>query len=120
MVKVSLAAQVAHLAAHLSKPARLRVAILLPHERGAFAALVPRRACGDASPRREPPPLADARRPDGSMHPAVDGMMIEYRLAFYSFFSGLVSFHLSAALFGWMMFYPDHWMGDRPSPRPRP
>ena len=61
-----------------------------------------------------------ARRPDGSMHPAVDGMMIEYRLAFYSFFSGLVSFHLSAALFGWMMFYPDHWMGDRPSPRPRP
>ena len=37
----------------------------------------------------------DARRPDGSMHPAVDGMMIEYRLAFYSFFSGLVSFHLS-------------------------
>ena len=60
------------------------------------------------------------RRPDGSMHPAVDGMMIEYRLAFYSFFSGLVSFHLSAALFGWMMFYPDHWMGHRPSPRPRP
>ena len=54
------------------------------------------------------------------MHPAVDGMMIEYRLAFYSFFSGLVSFHLSAALFGWMMFYPDHWMGRRPSPRPRP
>jgi len=49
------------------------------------------------------------RGPDGSMHPAVDGMMIEYRLAFYSFFSGLVSFHLSAALFGWMMFWPDHW-----------
>ena len=48
------------------------------------------------------------RGPDGSMHPAVDGMMIEYRLAFYSFFSGLVSFHLSAALFGWMMFWPDH------------
>ena len=48
MVKVSLAAQVAHEAAHLSKPARLLVAILLPHERGAFAALVPRRACGDA------------------------------------------------------------------------
>ena len=58
MVKVSLAAQVAHLAAHLSKPTRLLVAILLPHERGAFAALVPRRACGDASPRREPTPLA--------------------------------------------------------------
>eukprot|EP00908_Phaeocystis_cordata_P024111 Transcript_6586.p2 GENE.Transcript_6586~~Transcript_6586.p2 ORF type:complete len:244 (-),score=70.26 Transcript_6586:346-1077(-) len=50
------------------------------------------------------------RGPDGSMHPAVDGMMIEYRLAFYSFFSGLVSFHLSAALFGWMMFWPDHWI----------
>ena len=60
----------------------------------------------------------DARRPDGSMHPAVDGMMIEYRLAFYSFFSGLVSFHLSAALFGWMMFYPNHWMGHRPPPSP--
>tara|TARA_B110001452_G_scaffold70454_1_gene56911 strand:+ start:400 stop:915 length:516 start_codon:yes stop_codon:yes gene_type:complete len=50
------------------------------------------------------------RGPDGSMHPAVDGMMIEYRLAFYSFFAGLVSFHLSAALFGWLMFWPDHWM----------
>jgi len=57
------------------------------------------------------------RGPDGSMHPAVDGMMIEYRLAFYAFFSGLVAFHLSAALFGWMMFWPDHCAHRRPKTR---
>ena len=44
------------------------------------------------------------RGPDGSMHPAVDGMMAEYKHALSCFKLGLVCFHLSAALFGWIMF----------------
>ena len=44
------------------------------------------------------------RGPDGSMHPAVDGMMIEYRTAYYSFVLGLIFFHLSAALFSWLIY----------------
>mmetsp|Transcript_36577 Transcript_36577/g.77085 ORF Transcript_36577/g.77085 Transcript_36577/m.77085 type:complete len:232 (-) Transcript_36577:693-1388(-) len=47
------------------------------------------------------------RGPDGSMHPAVDGMMIEYRTAYYSFVLGLVFFHFSAALFSWLIYV--HW-----------
>lgn len=48
------------------------------------------------------------RGPDGSMHPAVDGMMVEYKTAYISFVLGLVAFHLSAALFGWLMFSCTH------------
>ena len=44
------------------------------------------------------------RGPDGSMHPAVDGMMVEYRTAYYSFVLGLIFFHLSAALFSWLIY----------------
>jgi len=44
------------------------------------------------------------RGPDGSMHPAVDGMMEEYQSAYLCFVLGLISFHFSAALFGWLMF----------------
>ena len=44
------------------------------------------------------------RGPDGSMHPAVDGMMDEYKQAYLNFFLGLIAFHLSAAIFGWLTF----------------
>lgn len=44
------------------------------------------------------------RGPDGSMHPAVDGMIDEYRAAYLNFLIGLIAFHLSAALFGWLTF----------------
>lgn len=44
------------------------------------------------------------RGPDGSMHKAVDGMMYEYRKAFFTFGLGLIAFHFSALLFGWLMF----------------
>ena len=44
------------------------------------------------------------RGPDGSMHPAVDGMMEEYQSAYLCFVLGLIAFHFSAALFGWLMF----------------
>ena len=44
------------------------------------------------------------RGPDGSMHPAVDGMMEEYRSAYLNFLLGLIAFHVSAALFGWLTF----------------
>ena len=44
------------------------------------------------------------RGPDGSMHPAVDGMMEEYQSAYLCFVLGLIAFHFSAALFGWIMF----------------
>lgn len=44
------------------------------------------------------------RGPDGSMHPAVDGMVIEYNTAYICFVLGLVAFHASAALFSWLMF----------------
>ena len=47
------------------------------------------------------------RGPDGSMHPAVDGMMTEYRTAYYCFVLGLVFFHFSAALFSWLIYV--HW-----------
>ena len=42
------------------------------------------------------------RGPDGSVHPAVDGMMEEYRSAYLNFLLGLIAFHFSAALFGWL------------------
>ena len=42
------------------------------------------------------------RGPDGSMHPAVDGMMAEYKHALSCFKLGLVCFHVSAGLFGWI------------------
>jgi hypothetical protein len=44
------------------------------------------------------------RGPDGSMHPAVDGMIVEYQYAYVNFVLGLIFFHFSAALFGWLMF----------------
>lgn len=44
------------------------------------------------------------RGPDGSMHRAVDGLMLEYRLTFLFFTMGLVSFHLSALIFAWLEF----------------
>ena len=44
------------------------------------------------------------RGPDGSMHPAVDGMMEEYQTAYLCFVLGMIAFHFSAALFGWIMF----------------
>ncbi|KAJ1641428.1 hypothetical protein T492DRAFT_919584 [Pavlovales sp. CCMP2436] len=46
------------------------------------------------------------RGPDGSMHQAVDGMMLEYRRAFFTFALGLLAFHMSALMFGWLMFRP--------------
>jgi hypothetical protein len=46
------------------------------------------------------------RGPDGSMHQAVDGMMLEYRRAFFAFGLGLLAFHMSALMFGWLMFRP--------------
>mmetsp|Transcript_24868 Transcript_24868/g.77388 ORF Transcript_24868/g.77388 Transcript_24868/m.77388 type:complete len:302 (-) Transcript_24868:187-1092(-) len=44
------------------------------------------------------------RGPDGSMHKAVDGMMYEYRKAFFTFGLGLIAFHFSALMFGWLLF----------------
>ena len=44
------------------------------------------------------------RGPDGSMHPAVDGMIEEYQHAYLNFVLGLIAFHLSAAIFGWLTF----------------
>ena len=44
------------------------------------------------------------RGPDGSMHRAVDGLMLEYRLTFLFFTLGLIAFHLSALLFAWLEF----------------
>lgn len=44
------------------------------------------------------------RGPDGSMHRAVDGLMLEYRLTFVFFTLGLVAFHVSALLFAWLEF----------------
>ncbi|KAL1530506.1 hypothetical protein AB1Y20_001407 [Prymnesium parvum] len=44
------------------------------------------------------------RGPDGSMHPAVEGMVIEYNTAYICFVLGLIAFHFSAALFAWLMF----------------
>jgi len=47
------------------------------------------------------------RGPDGSMHPAVDGMLEEYHTAYLSFLLGLIFFHFSAALFAWLIYV--HW-----------
>jgi len=44
------------------------------------------------------------RGPDGSMHRAVDGLMLEYRLTFLFFTMGLIAFHVSALLFAWLEF----------------
>ena len=44
------------------------------------------------------------RGPDGSMHRAVDGLMLEYRLTFLFFTMGLIAFHISALLFAWLEF----------------
>ena len=44
------------------------------------------------------------RGPDGSMHRAVDGLMLEYRLTFLFFVMGLIAFHASALLFAWLEF----------------
>ena len=44
------------------------------------------------------------RGPDGSMHPAVEGMVFEYNTAYICFVLGLIAFHFSAALFAWLMF----------------
>jgi len=44
------------------------------------------------------------RGPDGSMHRAVDGLMLEYRLTFLFFTAGLLAFHVSALLFAWLEF----------------
>mmetsp|Transcript_7228 Transcript_7228/g.12164 ORF Transcript_7228/g.12164 Transcript_7228/m.12164 type:complete len:227 (+) Transcript_7228:77-757(+) len=46
------------------------------------------------------------RGPDGSMHPAVEGMVYEYNTAYICFVLGLITFHFSAALFAWLMFTP--------------
>ena len=48
---------------------------------------------------------ARAARADGAMHPAVDGMIDEYRSAFYAFLGGLLCFHAMAALAGWVHFH---------------
>jgi hypothetical protein len=66
------------------------------------------------------------RGPDGSMHRAVDGLMLEYRLTFVFFTMGLVAFHISALLFAWLEFSrsaggkcrPPRWCRSSP-PRPR-
>ena len=39
-----------------------------------------------------------------SYYAAVDGMMEEYQSAYLCFVLGLIAFHFSAALFGWIMF----------------
>lgn len=44
------------------------------------------------------------RGPDGSVHPAVEGMIAEYQQAYLCFVLGLICFHFSAVLFGWLMF----------------
>lgn len=44
------------------------------------------------------------RGPDGSVHPATDGMVAEYQIAYFNFVLGVFFFHFSAALFGWLMF----------------
>ncbi len=44
------------------------------------------------------------RGPDGSMHRAVDGMLVEYKLAFILFASGLVLFVISTCFFSMVQF----------------
>jgi hypothetical protein len=43
------------------------------------------------------------RGPEGSMHPAVDGMRIEYQTTYTCFVLGIVSLTVSLGLYGWMM-----------------
>ena len=38
------------------------------------------------------------RGPDGSMHPAVDGMIVEYQYAYVNFVLGLIFFHFGQTL----------------------
>mmetsp|Transcript_25781 Transcript_25781/g.60183 ORF Transcript_25781/g.60183 Transcript_25781/m.60183 type:complete len:248 (-) Transcript_25781:565-1308(-) len=44
------------------------------------------------------------RGPDGAMHAAVDGMIDEYRLGFYTFLFGLLFIHGAAIFFVWLAF----------------
>jgi hypothetical protein len=44
------------------------------------------------------------RGPDGSMHTAVDGMVDEYRNAFYTFLFGMLATLAAGALYCWLMF----------------
>mmetsp|Transcript_10401 Transcript_10401/g.22075 ORF Transcript_10401/g.22075 Transcript_10401/m.22075 type:complete len:250 (+) Transcript_10401:66-815(+) len=44
------------------------------------------------------------RGPDGAMHQAVDGMIDEYRLGFYTFILGLLAIHGAAISFVWLAF----------------
>eukprot|EP00966_Prymnesium_polylepis_P102612 2377502-Prymnesium_polylepis.1 len=53
------------------------------------------------------------RGADGSMHPAVEGMVYEYNTAYGCFVLGLIAFHFSAALFAWLMFT---WCARAPRP----
>ena len=48
------------------------------------------------------------RGPDGSMHDAVDGMVVEYRTAYYSYILGIIFIHLWAILFSWIIYV--HWV----------
>ena len=47
------------------------------------------------------------RGADGSMHAAVDGMVIEYRTAYYSYILGIVFLHVWLILFAWLSYI--HW-----------
>ena len=44
------------------------------------------------------------RGPDGSMHTAVDGMVDEYRTAFYTFLFGMLATLAAGAFYVWLMF----------------
>jgi len=44
------------------------------------------------------------RGPDGSMHDAVQGMMIHYRFTLACFTGGIIFFMVSALLYAWMQF----------------
>jgi len=44
------------------------------------------------------------RGPDGSMHDAVQGMMIHYRFTLACFTGGIIFFMISALLYAWMQF----------------
>ena len=44
------------------------------------------------------------RGPDGSMHTAVDGMVVEYRNAFYTFLFGMLATLAAGAFYCWLMF----------------
>jgi Flp pilus assembly protein TadB len=42
------------------------------------------------------------------MHGAVDGMVVEYRTAYYSYILGIIFIHLWAILFSWLIYV--HWV----------